>query len=87
MEFSQKLCPEEVITIPNYKNVDYAFKVTGDSMAPILNKGDIILIKATPEAYNGDMIVALFDNLLVVKWFVKKPIILCSFQKIENIHH
>lgn len=70
--FPETFCPEEVITIPNYKNVDYAFKVTGDSMAPILNKGDIILIKATPEAYNGDMIVALFDNLLVVKWFVKK---------------
>jgi repressor LexA len=41
----------------------FALRVTGDSMidAGILD-GDIVIVRRTPEARNGDLVVALVDN-------------------------
>ncbi len=50
---------------------DYAFKVHGDSMEPILINGDIVIVKATPEAETGDLIVCIYNNQFYVKWFVR----------------
>lgn len=50
---------------------DYAFRVAGDSMLPILDAGDVVFVKANPEPAVGRMVVALFDGMIVVKWLIK----------------
>lgn len=59
-----------------FPNVDYAFKVMGDSMEPLISNGSIVLVKATPVADSGKMIVCLYDDLMLLKWF---------YQNDENI--
>ncbi len=51
----------------------FALNVVGDSMknAGILN-GDIIVVRRTPVAENGDIIVALIDDEATVKRFYKE---------------
>jgi|GEM_PF-596287 len=56
------------ITFPN---IDYAFKVMGDSMEPLIANGSVVLVKATPIADSGKMIVCLYDDLILLKWFYK----------------
>lgn len=56
------------VTVPN---IDYAFKVMGDSMEPIIMNGSLVLVKATPVTDSGKMIVCLYDNLILLKWFYK----------------
>ncbi len=51
----------------------FALKVHGESMinAGILD-GDIIIVEQTPEARNGEMVVALIDDEATVKTFYKE---------------
>jgi len=56
------------VTLPN---IDYAFKVMRDSMEPIIMNGSLVLVKATPVANSGKMIVCLYGDLILLKWFYK----------------
>lgn len=51
----------------------FALKIKGDSMknAAILDK-DIVIVKSTPLAENGDIVVALIDDEATVKRFYKE---------------
>ena len=52
-------------------DVDFAVKVDGDSMEPVVPDGAIILVKENPEAKDGDMILCTYDGHVFVKWFHK----------------
>lgn len=49
------------------KNYDYATLVTGDSMKPVYNDGDIVLIQSGYDNVNGDVYVIDYDGKSYVK--------------------
>ena len=67
--------PDEIYIldkIPTHRiDVDFAIKVEGDSMSPIVPDGAILLIKKAPEAKDGDMVLCTYDDHVFVKWFHK----------------
>ena len=51
---------------------DYFLTVRGDSMDRTgLRDGDVVAIRATPEAKNGDVVVARFGDEVTLKRFVR----------------
>ncbi len=63
-----------VSTRGNYSREDlFALRVEGDSMidAGILN-GDVIIVYRTPQAGNGDIVVAMVDDSATVKRFFRE---------------
>jgi len=63
--------PLEAITdVEDYLSVDeaiakqanFALRVKGDSMTPDICEGDLVLVKHTPQAHNGDVVIALMDD-------------------------
>ncbi len=67
---------EETFPIPSDYTDDgeyFMLKVKGDSMieAGILDK-DLVLVRKQPDAYNGDIVVALIDDSATVKTFYKE---------------
>ncbi len=63
--------PEARIPIPADMDAEYALTVKGDSMEPFYLEGDRVLVKESPEAYNGQHVVARIDDELAVKIFYK----------------
>ena len=67
--------PDEVYVIDHIVthrfDVDFAVKVEGDSMEPIVPDGAIILVRKTQGAKDGDMILCTYDDHVFVKWFHK----------------
>ena len=63
--------PIPVDFMPNSQT--FLLKVNGESMinAGILD-GDMVLVEETPAASNGDMVVALVDDVATVKTFYKE---------------
>lgn len=62
--------PTKRIQIPNtpeYKKADYAIGVNGNSMEPIYNDGDILLVKMTDEIEIGDVGIFRINNESFVK--------------------
>ncbi len=51
---------------------DYLLRVAGDSMIDIgIFDGDLLAVHSTPEAHNGDIVVARVDDEVTVKRFKK----------------
>ena len=51
---------------------DYFLTVRGDSMDRTgLRDGDVVAIRATPEANNGDVVVARFGDEVTLKRFIR----------------
>lgn len=71
VERTEAYIPVPVSKLPNAQT--FFLRVRGESMvnAGILD-GDLVLVKQTPTAYNGDMIVALVDDSATVKTFYKE---------------
>lgn len=44
------------------KQANFALRVRGDSMAPEFHEGDLVLVKHTPQADNGDVVIALLED-------------------------
>lgn len=44
------------------QGADYLLKVKGDSMAPDILEGDLVLVRQTQDAQDGDRVVALLDG-------------------------
>ena len=63
--------PKSVLPVPGGRL--FALRVRGESMieAGILD-GDIVIVEQTPEASNGDIVVALIDREATVKVFYKE---------------
>lgn len=40
----------------------FALKIKGDSMAPYIMEGDIVIVREQPDAENGDVIIALVNG-------------------------
>lgn len=56
-----------LIPVPQHvPDVDFAFKVKGDSMEPLLMDGDIVFFKAQP-VFNGEIAAVLVDGKACVK--------------------
>ncbi|GEM_PF-1070805 len=62
---------EEMLPIPASADADYALTVHGDSMEPYYNDGDVVVVKETPEAYNGAHVVASVDDEVTLKTYYK----------------
>jgi hypothetical protein len=63
---------QEVFNIQNFKSLDM-IKVIGDSMAPIINDGEVLFIERGAHAKNGDTVIATLNDELYVKRFRKDP--------------
>ncbi len=57
----------EIPNIPEYKRVDYAIGVNGNSMEPVYHDGDMLLVEMTEEIGQGDVGIFLVDNESYVK--------------------
>ena len=57
----------EIPDIPEYKKVDYAIGVNGNSMEPEYNDGDTLLIEMAEEIKMGEIGIFLVDNESYVK--------------------
>ncbi|HDM71002.1 MAG TPA: LexA family transcriptional regulator [Thermotogales bacterium] len=68
--FPDSFYPLEYVPITR-KDVDYVFNVEGDSMEPEIKNGGRILVKATTDINEGDMIVCLFHGMIYVKYYHK----------------
>ena len=66
--FPDSFYPSEYAPITR-KDVDYVFIVDGDSMEPEIKNGGKVLVKATTDVKEGDMIVCLHDGMIYVKYF------------------
>lgn len=70
-----ELCSDNIISwqpVPQYMDVDCAVRVTGDSLTEAgIGEGDILLVKQTNAANEGDLIIAAIDNGYTVKYLVK----------------
>ncbi|MDH7570992.1 MAG: S24 family peptidase, partial [Armatimonadota bacterium] len=65
---------------------DYSVRVRGDSMAGVLNDGDIAFVKAQDHAAPGDLVVALVRDEAVVKRLVRRSNGLTLLRS-ENDHY
>lgn len=55
------------------KDKIFLLRAEGDSMIDVgINEGDILVIRQTNEAYNGEIVVALIEDGATVKRFYKK---------------
>lgn len=53
----------DVPVVPKMRNGEYlAFRVRGDSMAPLILDGDLAIIHRQPDALDGQIVVALVDG-------------------------
>ena len=57
----------EIPDIPEYKTVDYAIGVNGNSMEPEFSNGDILLIEMTEDIDIGEIGIFIVDNESYVK--------------------
>jgi repressor LexA len=50
----------------------FFLRVRGDSMAPFILEGDLVLVRSQPSADNGDVVVALLEDEATVKRFYRE---------------
>lgn len=48
---------------------DFALRVKGDSMAPLIKDGDFVYVKRQPEVHNGQIAVVLDSDSATLKYF------------------
>lgn len=65
----------EIPDIPEYKKVDYAIGVNGNSMQPEYNDGDILLIEMTEEIEPGEIGIFIVNGESFVKKLGDKELI------------
>lgn len=65
----------EIPAIPEYKKVDYAIGVNGNSMQPEYNDGDILLIEMTAEINLGEIGIFIVNGESYVKKLGDKELI------------
>lgn len=79
--------PEEHVSIPDipkYKDVSYAISVNGDSMEPMYQDGDVLLVEATRELLIGDIGIFQLDDQCYVKKLGTDSLISLN-EKYDNI--
>ena len=68
--FPDSFYPSEYLPTTR-RDVDYVFIVDGDSMEPEIKNGGRVLVRATADVGEGDMIVCLYDGMIFVKYYHK----------------
>ncbi|MDO4720444.1 MAG: S24 family peptidase [Peptostreptococcaceae bacterium] len=66
----------DIVSLPKNKaseQADFALKVKGDSMEPLIEDGEIVLVKMQPDSYNGQIVVASIDNTATLKKIYRYP--------------
>ena len=77
----------EQIAIPNTPenaNVDYAIKVSGDSMEPGFSDGDIVLVSQKAELYCGDIGIFIINGKAYIKEYAEIELISTN-PNVDNI--
>ena len=66
--------PPEKIRLPAdlSKHGDFAVRVRGDSMEPMVSEGDIAVFRAAETAGNGQFVAAVIDGQMLLKRFAQK---------------
>ena len=67
--------PPEKIRLPAgiAKHADFAVKVRGDSMEPMVSEGDIAVFRSAQTAGNGQFVAAVIDGQMLLKRFIDQP--------------
>ena len=52
-------------------DVDFAVKVDGDSMEPVVPDGAIVFVKETSKVRDGDMILCTYNKRVFIRWIHK----------------
>lgn len=65
----------EIPAIPENKNVDYAIKVSGDSMEPDFHDGDTVLVSQKVEMNYGDVGIFVINGSAYIKEYGKSELI------------
>lgn len=66
----------DIVSLPKNgasERADFALKVKGDSMEPLIEDGEIVLVKMQPDSYNGQIVVASIDNTATLKKIYRYP--------------
>lgn len=74
----------EIPDIPKYKKTDYAIGVNGDSMTPVYNDGDMLLVEMTDEVEIGEIGIFSIDGECYVKELGDKELVSLN-PKYKNI--
>lgn len=74
----------EIPDLPEYRNVDYAIGVNGNSMEPVFHDGDTLLIEMTDEIEVDEIGIFLVDNESYVKKLGKGELVSLN-PEYENI--
>ncbi len=66
--------PPEKVRLPASlsKHGDFAVRVRGDSMEPMVSDGDIAVFRAAETAGNGQFVAAVIDGQMLLKRFTQK---------------
>lgn len=67
---------DDVVAMPCTKEAeqaDFALQIKGDSMYPLINDGDTILVKRQSTARDGQIVVASINNATTLKKFYQFP--------------
>ena len=74
----------EIPNIPEYKKVDYAIGVNGNSMEPVYHDGDMLLVEMTEEIDPGDVGIFLVNGESYVKKLGNRELISLN-PKCDNV--
>ena len=78
--FPDNLTPQEIVTIPKDSPGKYGVIVHGDSMSPVIDDGDIVVVETEMQVEHGQRAVVFVDGGLMVKtvFYNNNSIILSS---------
>lgn len=62
---------DEYVEVDFDIKADYILDVRGDSMHPDIQDGDIVFVRSTPEAHNGQIAIVMIDGEVTAKVFYK----------------
>jgi SOS-response transcriptional repressor LexA/DNA-binding XRE family transcriptional regulator len=63
---------DDLVQVAGLKNVDYALKVVGDSMEPLIPDGSTVLVREQPEVENGDIAIVSIDGKVTCKKYYQE---------------
>lgn len=60
---------DEYIDDNGTRDADFALRVIGDSMSPLIEEGDFVYVRRQPEVCNGQIAVVLDEDSATLKYF------------------
>jgi phage repressor protein C with HTH and peptisase S24 domain len=72
VQIDEKLL-RDVFNVFSTKSIDI-INVTGDSMEPFIKNGEKVIVERVHEAYDNNLVIAMVDEHLYVKRFLRDPL-------------